>query len=128
VSAYQSDVVVIDATGESAAQANALRRELAARGLRVKLDVIPNPDASRVPVPRVALDDSSQAACTVLLMPWTEGVLGYMVIRAPSKRGAKPVFVEPGTTGGGHAIESGELKQVADVAERVAEIVRRVTG
>lgn len=73
---YQFDVVVIDAGGESAAQANALGRKLAARGLRVKLDVIPNRDASRAPVPGVALDDSSKAACTVLLMPWKEAGSG----------------------------------------------------
>jgi hypothetical protein len=36
VTKHLSGVVVIDATGESAAQANALRREFAARGLRVK--------------------------------------------------------------------------------------------
>jgi hypothetical protein len=99
-----------------------LRRELVVRGLRVKLGVIPLP-VPQTPTPVDALDDASDAALCVLLMPAKSGGLGYIAIPAPKKRGQMPVSAE-GAAGGGE-IESGE---VGEVAERVAEMVQRVTG
>ena len=126
MSTFAFDVVVIDATGESTLQANALRRELGARGVRVKLDVIPRPGPAKTPMPVDALDDAANAACCVLLMPTKQGGLGYMAIPTPSKRGAAPVFAENDARAKGREIETGDVDSVAVVAERVVEMVRRV--
>jgi hypothetical protein len=99
------DVLVIDATGEYTSQAHALRRELVARGLRVKLDVIPLPTNS--PPPADMLKDASDARYCVLLMPTKDGKVNFMAFPAPTKPCQLPVFGKPGSAEVLGAIEMG---------------------
>jgi hypothetical protein len=124
------DVVVIDATGDTTTHAYALQRDLVARGLRVKLDVVPRTIVSPTPVD--VFDDAHDTTYCVLFLPVNEGdrtEIAFIAVPAPSKPGAIPKFVAHATSGESDAVEVGRLRgDVSGLASRVAERVQMLNS
>lgn len=122
------DVVVIDVTGDTTTHACALQRDLVARGLRTKLDVVPRTNVS--PTPADVFKDASDTTCCVLFLPVNEGghtEIAYIAVPAPSKPGQLPKFVADATCEPSDAVEMGRLRgDVSGLASRVAERVQMI--
>ena len=131
------DVVIVDAIGKLGEHGYPLREELVRRGLRVKLNILPEMRISAIPAD-VFNDTTQTAYCVALLLMQVEtsdrlGVLvetaGYLCAPVSRMPGGMPSFAPGETVAPDRYVEVGRLPgDFSGLADRIAARVRPLSN